>query len=135
MRNLISTQWHAFLDYMSAFTLLIGPWLFGYSDDPTGKSISLLFGGLIILMSLLTRYEGGLFKAVPMALHLNIDVLVGLFLIISPFIFDLMYEAYLFFVLIGFFILGSGLFSLPTPKKHHPPVDIRYDTDREGNIE
>ncbi|MEN5434428.1 MULTISPECIES: hypothetical protein [Sphingobacterium] len=131
MRNLISTQWHAFLDYILAFTLLVGPWIFGYSEDHYGKLISVLAGGLIIVLSVLTRYEGGLIRIIPMPLHLNMDVVLGVFLIVSPFVLDLVYEAIMCLVILGILILGSGLYSIPEVKKHEPPVDIKYDTERD----
>lgn len=110
---------------------MIGPWIFGYSDDYDGKLMSVLAGGLIIALSILTRYEGGLIRIIPMSSHLNMDVLLGIFLIVSPFVLDMVYEAIMCLVIMGVLILGSGLYSIPYVKKHEPPVDITYDTERD----
>lgn len=36
----------------------------------------------------MTRYEGGVFRIIPMSMHLNLDVLLGAFLIASPWLFS-----------------------------------------------
>lgn len=131
MRNLISTQWHALLDYLLAITLLIAPWFFNFSDDQTGKMLCLLSGGMIVLMNLFTNHELGIVRVIPVSLHLNIEVIMGIFLIISVFLFNMEYSAYILLVLSGFIVLGSSLYTKPYMKKHDPPVEIKYDTERD----
>lgn len=131
MRNLISTQWHALLDYLLAIMLLIGPWFFNFPDDQTGKTLCLASGGMIVLFNLFTKHELGIIRVIPMSLHLNLDLVMGIFLILSVFLFDMQYGAYMLLVLSGAIILGSSLYTKPYMKKHTPPVKIKYDTERD----
>src|SRR5690606_10733716 len=80
----ISTRLHAVLDYAYALVLLAAPWLFTFADIPAAKMIVLISAILVLIVSFLTRYEGGFLKIIPMKVHLWIDVLLGLFLIGSP---------------------------------------------------
>src|SRR5690606_41867313 len=105
MRNLISTQGHAFLDYLLAFTLLIAPWFFDFTEDSTGKTLCFLAGALIVVMNLFSKHELGIVRLIPMSIHLNMDVLFGLFLILCVFIFYMFYLAYVFIVLVSLLIL------------------------------
>ncbi len=71
MMKPISTKAHGVLDYLSAGTLLALPRLLGWTPTVTtlltGSAITTLAG------SLLTKYELGLFKVLPMRGHLALD--------------------------------------------------------------
>src|SRR3954470_12689855 len=85
--NLIPTRVHGFLDYIVGLLLIVAPWLFGFSHHGAASSVPIFLGAAAILYSLLTRYELGLIKVIPMPAHLALDVLSGIFLALSPWIF------------------------------------------------
>ena len=79
---LIPTRIHALLDYVvSAFVIAL-PFLFGLDGTPRMLFVALgLFG---IAYSLLTAYELGVVKLIPMRLHLLLDIVfIGALLVLA----------------------------------------------------
>lgn len=111
---------HAYLDYGTALILLTGPWIFYFNDTYLPKVVSVVSGCLILLLSALTRYEGGIFLAIPMKGHLFMDVLLGLFLALSPWLFGFEQQTFLFHLTIGLFSVFAGVFT-----KVKPPAEFR----------
>lgn len=67
--------------------LIVLPFLLDFPEGaPT--TIPIVLGVGTILYSLLTDYELGAYKAIPMKTHLIIDLVAGAFLIVSPWLFD-----------------------------------------------
>ena len=77
---------HAVLDYLSGGTLVATPRLLGLHDTTAGKVLDLA-GGIATAQSLLTDYELGLVKVIPMRSHLILDAASGAFVATSPWIF------------------------------------------------
>jgi hypothetical protein len=82
--NFITTRAHALLDYLFGIALFASPWIVGFTEADVPKAIALILGLAIGLMSLFTRYEGGLIPVIPFSAHLLFDILCGIFLIVSP---------------------------------------------------
>ena len=72
-------------------------------------------GILIIGMALLTKYEYGLLKKVPMEIHLVVDAIIGFFLLMSPWLFAFAHVALGPHLLFGFLGIGAALFSKVEP--------------------
>lgn len=87
MKKIINTRLHGILDYITAFVLVL-PWVVDYysSNEDTWKIAAA--GALIFLYSVITNYEFGLIKLIPMKVHLVLDILIGLFLVASPWLFE-----------------------------------------------
>lgn len=119
--KIISRKTHGGLDYGAAIVLIVSPWLFNFSDVEPAKSIAIGAGILIVMMSLFTNYETGFIKAIPMQMHLYADILVGLFLIASPWLFKFSNETYLFHVIMGLFSVIAGVITNNESYQH------RYD--------
>src|SRR3954470_818326 len=75
MRKPISTKAHGFLDYMTAGLLVTLPRAMGWSENVTRLLDASAAG--TVAYSLLTRYELGVVKALPMTAHLAIDAVQG----------------------------------------------------------
>lgn len=82
--RMIPTQVHGVLDYLTGATLLSLPKVLGLSDVPAPARVLRLAGGSAILYSLLTDYELGVVRLLPMPAHLAIDAASGAFLASSP---------------------------------------------------
>jgi hypothetical protein len=82
--RIIPTQVHGVLDYLTGGTLLSAPGLLALGEVPTSARVLRLAGGGAALYSLLTDYELGVVKLVPMPLHLALDAASGAFLAASP---------------------------------------------------
>ena len=86
--KIISTYFHGLLDYAGAIALFFAPDLFGFADfGGTAVLIPRMVGVLILTQSLITSYESGILRILPMKAHLMTDCLISLFLIASPWIF------------------------------------------------
>ena len=70
---------------------------------------------MVILMSLITNYEAGAFRIISMKTHLTMDVIVGIFLAASPWLFGFADEVYLPHLIVGLFSIAAGLFTEATP--------------------
>lgn len=75
----LSTRMHGVLDYVMVAALLALPRMLGWSERVTMLLTVLAVGALVF--TLLTRFELGLIKVLPMKVHLALDVLSGAALI------------------------------------------------------
>lgn len=87
MRN-ISTKTHGFIEYALALLLWFAPTLFNF-EQVGGPAIYVprLAAMALVVLSLITNFELGLFKLVPMRVHLMIDYVMSVALAASPFLF------------------------------------------------
>lgn len=84
----IPTYVHGIADYIGGVILLLVPNIFGFSDlGGPAVIIPRVLGIIVLLQSVLTNYEVGLFKMIPMKMHLLDDYVASVFLAISPWLF------------------------------------------------
>ncbi|TDU73152.1 SPW repeat-containing protein [Prosthecobacter fusiformis] len=84
----IPTSVHGMLDYPVGLLLLAAPNLFGFADQGgAAVLVPRLIGVIVIVQSLMTRYEAGVIKVLPMKIHLMNDYLAGALLLFSPWLF------------------------------------------------
>jgi hypothetical protein len=113
--KLISTKAHGTIDYLTALVLLVSPWAFTYApDDHLSMWIPFALGNFIFLYSLLTDYERSIGKVIPFRLHLVLDILSGIFLAASPWIFHFSESIYLPHVILGAFAVIIPLLTKKT---------------------
>ena len=86
--KIIPTKVHGILDYLVAVALFFAPMLFGFQDvGGMAVALPMILGVGLAAYSVLTKYEWGLIKVIPMSYHLVVDVVASLLLAASPFIF------------------------------------------------
>jgi len=83
----ISTKLHGPLDYIVGAVLIAAPWIFQFSEHTAATVVPIVLGIGLILYSLLTDYELGVWHVLPMAGHNLFDILAGAVLAASPWIF------------------------------------------------
>ena len=111
----VSTRTHGILDYLSVGTLLALPRLLGWSKDVT----RLLTGAAVGTLgySLLTRYEFGAVKTLPMQAHLTLVGMSGALLCGAPLLFpDEDGSVTGALVALGLFELGAALTTETEPR-------------------
>lgn len=113
---MIDTKIHGYLDYMMGALLLLLPLLFDLPDG-AATTIPVVLGAGAILYSLITDYELGILKILSMKVHLGLDLMSGLLLAASPWLFDFADDVYLPFVILGIIEIGAALMT-----KKHPEV-------------
>ena len=82
--RVISTRTHGVLDYLTGGMLLAAPRLLGLTGVPASARAFRLAGGGAALYSLLTDYELGAVRVLPMPAHLAMDAASGALLASSP---------------------------------------------------
>jgi len=107
--KIINRKLHAVLDYITGVLLIAAPWLFNFEDVNSAKWVAICVGAMILVMSFITDYEGGGKKILSMSTHLTIDVITGLFLAASPWIFGFNDTIYLPHLIVGLFEVVAGL--------------------------
>jgi len=85
--RVISTKTHGAIDYMTGAALLAAPSLLGISDEPAASRVLRGAGLAAWAYSLLTDYEFGLVRVIPMPAHLAMDAASGVLVAASPWLF------------------------------------------------
>ena len=80
----IPTRVHGILDYVNGSALLAAPELLRTKDEPRAALVSRLAGGGATASTLMTDFELGAVKAVPMPIHLTLDAVTGALLLGAP---------------------------------------------------
>ena len=114
----IPTSAHGILDYLVGLALLAAPWLFGFADNETARWVTMAIGATAILYSLLTDYELGVIKTIPMSAHLILDFMSGVLLAASPWLFGFSEEVWIPHVVVGVFEVIAALSTETEPDRH-----------------
>ncbi|MDX5396303.1 MAG: hypothetical protein LPK21_08885 [Hymenobacteraceae bacterium] len=96
----ISTKLHGVLDYVYGILLIAAPWVLNFDRGGAETWIPVAIGLLVLIQSVFTDYETGLLRKIPMIGHILFDIVAGLFLAMSPWIFnfyDFVWAPHLFF--------------------------------------
>ena len=120
--RIIPTRMHGMMDYLVGIVLIASPWIFGFSDESgTAKWTFIIIGAVILATSLMTNYELGVMKVIPMHMHLWVDALAGIVLALSPWIFgyanDTGTNGWAPALVIGLLELGTAAMSDPRPQR------------------
>lgn len=119
----INRKTHAVLDYLSVLILGAAPFLFNFANITPALYTALSMAILILLMSLFTDYEGGVLKFLHISFHLTVDVILGLVLAVSPWLFNFNEVVYLPHLIMGILIAGAGLFTVKrSPRQPYMPL-------------
>jgi hypothetical protein len=86
-RGLVPLNVHAAIEPIVAIVLIAAPWIFGFSDVSSAKTISIVVGVIMLLSGAMTRWRLALVRVIPLRLHFMTDLLLGLVLIVAPFVF------------------------------------------------
>jgi hypothetical protein len=111
----IPSKIHGILDYLMGIILILVPWINGFGDGGPAQMVLVTAGILIIIMSLVTDFEYGFFKVIPLEVHLVTDAIIGMILIMSPWLFDFAYVALGPHLLFGILLIIAALFTRYNP--------------------
>lgn len=100
---LLSTKAHGVLDYLFGALLLLSPLVFGFAEEGGAAVwVPVLLGVVTVVYSLLTDYELGAYRLIPMPVHLVIDLAAGVLLAASPWLFGFVDQVWAPHVVLGF---------------------------------
>jgi uncharacterized membrane protein HdeD (DUF308 family) len=103
---------HGMLDYPAGILLIAAPWIFGFSDIDAARNVAIIIGAIVIVQSLMTDYEFSVADVLPLSAHLMMDVVAGIVLAASPWIFGFADEgtaAWLPHLVFGLGLIAAGL--------------------------
>ncbi|WP_460635887.1 SPW repeat domain-containing protein [Larkinella harenae] len=112
--RLLSTRTHGMIDYIAGTFFVISPWVFGFANRGPEQWVPVVLGVMAVLYSLFTDYEWGLVRRLPVPVHLTMDVLSGVVMAASPWLFGFAEHVYLPHVIFGVFEIGAGLITQRT---------------------
>ena len=85
--RILSTRAHGYMDYLMGVLLIAAPWLFGFAQNGAETWVPVILGASAIVYSLMTDYELGASRTISMRTHLTLDLLSGILLAASPWLF------------------------------------------------
>jgi type IV secretory pathway VirB2 component (pilin) len=83
----IPTRIHGILDYLVGIILIAAPWLLDFNRGGAETWVPVIIGIVILLQTIMTDFEVGMVRMIPMGTHLTMDFFIGLFLAASPWLF------------------------------------------------
>lgn len=113
----ISSDTHGIIDYAVGLALVVAPWLFGFANEDSASSatatwLPVAIGIVILGVSLMTQYRYSVTKTIAYSTHLVIDMFLGFFLAVSPWLFG--FADYIIFphVIVGLAMISISFFSV-----------------------
>lgn len=119
----IPTRVHGILDYASGSLQIIVPRLLGAGATRLEQSLPTALGVGILGYSTLTDYALGVFRVIPMPVHLRLDVVGAGLLLAAPWLFGFSGKARVAYTAIGLFECAVILTSQTTPAHAAPMED------------
>lgn len=113
----IPTRVHGALDYATGLLLVAAPWLLGFANGGAAQWVPVLLGAGTVAASLLTDYEWGVARVIPMPVHLMFDFGTGLLLAASPWLFGFAGLVFLPHLVVGLFEIVASLVTVTRPER------------------
>ena len=111
------------LDYLVGALLIAAPWLFDFAAGGAETWIPVVLGAGAILYSLFTDYELGVSRQLSMRTHLMLDLMSGILLAASPWLFGFADTVWAPHLALGLFEIGASLMTKREPEhrtgSHH----------------
>lgn len=126
----IPTRVHGIIDYLFGALLIIAPWILGFNEGGAETWVPVVLGAGVIVYSLLTKYELGAAKVIPMPVHLWIDLAGGLLLAASPWLFGFADRVWMPHVILGILEMGVAVCTQTVPA-----LQARTETSRQVRSE
>jgi hypothetical protein len=108
--KILSPRTHTIIGFIVGIVLFFAPNIFGFNDVGGAAIIIPRILGIIIVLSELTvRGSFSGMNMVPMSMHLAMDIVLGAFLALSPWLFgfsDQGTNAWLLHLIVGLLIIG-----------------------------
>jgi hypothetical protein len=120
--RILNSKIHGLLDYSIGFLLFVCPVFFDYDEESIHCRLLVVTGLVLLLTSLLTDYEFFLVKIFSFKTHLIIDFMLGAFLALSPWMFELSGKTVVPHIASGIAIMSLSL--LTKTRLHEKEKDL-----------
>ncbi len=121
----ISTRVHGIMDYLMGLLLIASPWIFDFAAGGAETWVPVVIGIVMLLQAIMTDYEVGMIKTISMRTHLTMDLLAGLFLAASPWIFGFSDTVWAPHVIFGLMEVAASLMTRTSPTYAHSGNPVR----------
>jgi hypothetical protein len=111
----ISTRIHGVLDFVMGLLLLTAPYALGFADGTAAQYVPQALGAAMLGAALLTDYELGLIRVIPMSVHLTLDLASGALLAASPWLFGFADRLHWPHLILGLLEVGAALTTRRVP--------------------
>lgn len=115
--KIIDSKTHGYLDYIMGILLIMLPFLVDSGTQEPESIVLFVLGAAMLLLSLATNYELGAIRVIPMSVHLTMDVLSGILLAGSPWLFGFADRVFLPHLVLGLLEIGAGLMTRQYSRK------------------
>ena len=99
---------HGVIDYLWVVVMIALPFVLSFDRVIPAAICFFIAAASALLLSLFTNYELGIWKRLPMAFHLDMDMVLGLCLAISPWLFGFHDQVFWPHVALGLFAIVAG---------------------------
>ncbi|MDB5197041.1 MAG: hypothetical protein JWP88_1412 [Flaviaesturariibacter sp.] len=126
--GVIGTKTHGVLDYVVGALLIASPWIFDFDRDGAETWIPVILGAAALVYSLFTNYEMGAVRQLSMRTHLTLDLMSGILLAASPWLFGFADYVRTPHLVLGLFEIAASLMTKRhsttegTTRHHHTPA-------------
>ena len=111
--KILSPRTHTIIGFIVGLALLLAPNIFGFSDlGGAAVAVPRIIGIIVILSELTVKGSFSGIGFIPMKLHIGADVLMGLILALSPWLFGFADEAanaWVPHLVVGLLMVGYAL--------------------------
>jgi hypothetical protein len=104
------------VDYLMGLLLIVAPFLLGFATGGPAQWVPIILGVVMLASAIMTKYELGLMPMIPMPLHLTMDLISGILLLVSPWLFGFADTVYLPHVILGILEIGASLTTEKQPR-------------------
>jgi hypothetical protein len=111
----IPTRIHGIMDYLTGILLIASPWLLDFANGGADTWIPVILGAGAIVYSLMTDYEMGISRKIQMSSHLSLDMMSGILLASSPWVFDFSEDVYGPHLVLGIMEIAVSLLTSKRP--------------------
>jgi hypothetical protein len=110
--KIISSRTHTVIGLIVGAALVVAPWILQFDDVEAAKWSAVLVGLFVLVNEIVTTSPASPLKIVPMRVHVALDVVTGVFLLATPFLFRFADEdanKWVPHVVVGVLIAGYAL--------------------------
>lgn len=113
----ITPEFHAIMDYVMAILLITSPFMIDYYSAGPETLVPVCLGLLALIVTLITDFRFSIIRVIPLKWHLIFDLAAGIFLLLSPWIFDFYRHVYMPHVVFGALQIAASLLTATTEKE------------------
>ncbi|MBS1493825.1 MAG: hypothetical protein JST55_09950 [Bacteroidetes bacterium] len=107
--RVITPDFHAIMDYIMAILLVTSPFTLDYYNAGPETMLPVCLGLLALFITPMTEFRFAVIRVIPLRWHMIYDFIAGLFLMLSPWIFDFYRHVYMPHVIFGLLQIIASL--------------------------